>query len=47
LGAATVGYSPFRPMMLLWINFIMDIGAALALATEVPRPNKLQPVDYN
>lgn len=33
--------------MLLWINFIMDIGAALALATEVPQPNKLQPVEYN
>lgn len=47
LGAATVGYSPFRPMMLLWINFIMDIGAALALATEVPQINKLLPVEHH
>lgn len=35
-GALTLGTSPFSPMQLLWINLIMDVLAAIALATEAP-----------
>jgi len=28
-------------MQLLWINLVMDVFAALALATESPHPSKL------
>ena len=33
---------PLNPMMLLWINLIMDTLAAVALGTEAPTPNLLE-----
>jgi len=33
--------SPFSPVMLIWINLIMDTMAALALATAAPLPRDL------
>jgi len=36
LGACSFGYSPFNIIQLLWINLIMDVLAAIALATETP-----------
>ena len=41
LGAVSFGKSPFTAMQLLWINLVMDVFAALALATESPHPSKL------
>lgn len=38
----TVGHSPFTVFQLLWINLIMDVLAAIALATEAPHPTKLK-----
>jgi len=35
--------SPFTAMQLLWINLIMDVLAAIALATEAPHPTELGP----
>ena len=37
VGGASLGYSPFSVVQLLWINLVMDVLAAIALATEVPR----------
>lgn len=45
LTSLSVGMSPFAPMQLLWINLIMDILAALALATEHPDPKDLRPIE--
>jgi Ca2+ transporting ATPase len=42
LGGATMGVSPFNVVQLLWINLIMDIFGALALATEPPKTNVLR-----
>lgn len=42
LGSATLGRSPFSVIQLLWINLIMDVLAALALATEAPHPTELK-----
>jgi magnesium-transporting ATPase (P-type) len=39
LGGATLGNSPFSIIQLLWINLIMDAGAAISLATEPPNEN--------
>ena len=36
-----MGESPFSVMQLLWINLIMDILGAIALATEPPKPDTL------
>lgn len=36
LGGATLGNSPFSVIQMLWINLIMDILAAISLATEPP-----------
>lgn len=36
LGACSFGCSPFNIIQLLWINLIMDVLAAIALATETP-----------
>lgn len=46
LGALTLGNSPFGVVQLLWINLVMDIFGALALATEPPRTKclKYEPV---
>lgn len=42
IGSATLGSSPFTVVQLLWINLIMDILAAIALATENPHPTELR-----
>jgi len=34
--------SPLQPIQLLWVNLIMDSLAALALATELPKPHLLK-----
>lgn len=36
LGAVSFGCSPFNILQLLWINLVMDVLAAIALATEAP-----------
>jgi len=38
LGSVSFGSSPFNIIQLLWINLIMDVLAAIALATEAPAP---------
>jgi len=42
LGSATLGRPPFSVIQLLWINLVMDVLAALALATEAPHPTELK-----
>lgn len=42
LGGATLGISPFSILQLLWINLIMDVLAAIALASEAPHPTQLR-----
>lgn len=42
LGSATLGRPPFSIIQLLWINLVMDVLAALALATEAPHPTELK-----
>jgi len=42
LAGATLGKSPFTVIQLLWINLIMDVLAAIALATEAPHPTQLR-----
>ncbi|MFO0116274.1 MAG: cation transporting ATPase C-terminal domain-containing protein [bacterium] len=42
LGGATLGMSPFTILQLLWINLIMDILAAIAMASEAPIPGELR-----
>ena len=41
IGSVTVGMSPFSVMQLLWINIIMDLLAAIAMATEEPPLDKI------
>lgn len=42
LGGSCLGRSPFSIIQLLWINLVMDVMAAIALATEAPHPTKLR-----
>lgn len=42
VGGASLGSSPFSVIQLLWINLVMDVLAAVALATEAPHPSKLR-----
>ena len=42
LGGASLGMSPFSILQLLWINLIMDILAAIAMASEAPIPGELR-----
>lgn len=42
LGSATLGRPPFSVIQLLWINLVMDVLAAIALATEAPNPTHLK-----
>jgi P-type E1-E2 ATPase len=42
LGGSTLGLAPFTILQLLWINLVMDILAAIALASEAPMPNELR-----
>jgi len=34
--------SPFNVIQLLWINLVMDVLAAIALANEAPHPTELR-----
>lgn len=38
----SLGTSPFTVMQLLWINLIMDVLGAIALATEAPHPTQIR-----
>ncbi len=42
IGGASLGKSPLSVIQLLWINLIMDVLAAVALATEAPHPTDLR-----
>ena len=42
IGGVVLGESPLTTIQLLWVNLIMDTFAALALATEPPRPELLE-----
>jgi len=42
LSGTTLGKSPFSVFQLLWINLVMDVLAAIALATEAPHPTELR-----
>lgn len=42
IGGTTLGKSPFTVFQLLWINLIMDVLAAIALASETPHPTQLR-----
>jgi len=42
LAAVTLGVAAFGVVQLIWINLVMDIFAALALATEPPRTSSLK-----
>ena len=42
LGGVVLGESPLTTVQLLWVNLIMDTFAALALATEPPKPELLE-----
>ena len=42
ISSLTVGEAPLHAIQLLWVNLIMDSLAALALATEQPKPSLLQ-----
>lgn len=41
IGGVVIGESPLTTVQLLWVNLIMDTFAALALATEPPKPELL------
>jgi len=41
IGGVVLGESPLTTVQLLWVNLIMDTFAALALATEPPKPELL------
>lgn len=41
IGGVVLGQSPLTTIQLLWVNLIMDTFAALALATEPPKPELL------
>ena len=42
ISSLTTGETPLHAIQLLWVNLIMDSLAALALATEKPKPGLLQ-----
>lgn len=42
ISSLTTGETPLHAIQLLWVNLIMDSLAALALATEMPKPELLQ-----
>lgn len=42
IGGVVMGESPLTTVQLLWVNLIMDTFAALALATEPPKPELLE-----
>ncbi|MFO0116539.1 MAG: cation transporting ATPase C-terminal domain-containing protein [bacterium] len=41
IGASVTRETPLQAIQLLWVNLIMDSFAALALATEMPKPELL------
>lgn len=46
VAAVILKYSPLQAIQLLWVNLIMDSLAALALATEEPKPEVLERPPY-
>jgi Ca2+ transporting ATPase len=46
IGAVVMWESPLAAIQLLWVNLIMDSLAALALATEDPKPHPLERPPY-
>ena len=46
VAAVILEYSPLQAIQLLWVNLIMDSLAALALATEEPKPELLDRAPY-
>ena len=46
IGAVVMWESPLAAIQLLWVNLIMDSLAALALATEDPKPDLLKRAPY-
>jgi Ca2+-transporting ATPase len=42
ISSLSLGASPFTVVQLLWINLIMDVLAAIALASEAPHPTELK-----
>ena len=47
ISSLTTGEAPLHAIQLLWVNLIMDSLAALALATDKPKPELLErpPID--
>jgi hypothetical protein len=42
VGAVAINVEPLNILQLLWVNLIMDVMGALALATEPPSPDLLK-----
>jgi len=42
IGSVITKETPLKPIQLLWVNLIMDSLGALALATELPKPELLE-----
>lgn len=47
IASLTTGETPLHAIQLLWVNLIMDSFAALALATEAPKPELLKRLPQN
>jgi len=47
IGSCITKETPLKPIQLLWVNLIMDSLAALALATELPKPSLLDRMPQN
>jgi P-type E1-E2 ATPase len=47
ISSLTLGRCPFTVMQILWINLVMDVLAAAALATESPHPTELPEIQKN
>ena len=47
IGSAITKDAPLQAIQLLWVNLIMDSLAALALATEMPKPELLHRMPQN
>ena len=46
VAACTTGSTPLNAIMMLWVNLIMDTMGALALGTELPKPELLERRPY-
>jgi len=47
LGAIVTGDEPLKPVQLLWVNLVMDTMGALAIGTEIPKPDLLLRKPYS